>query len=171
MILQQDLSYKQKIYEDSVGRNVSIYKIFLSDGTSAVILYRTMRWFESHNLKLFAYFFQYLNKLLNHCVIGISADFDEGFVLLHPTGVIINSSVKGGKNIAIESGVVIGEEKSGFPELGDNIFVGSGAKIIGDLTIGNNVKVGANAVVVKSIPNDVTVVGVPARVLRAAKEK
>jgi len=78
---------------------------------------------------------------------------------------VINSKVIGGKNIVVESGVVIGDEKGQAPILGSNIFIGAGAKIIGGISIGDNVKIGANAVVVKSLPSNVTAVGVPAKII------
>ncbi|RJP77263.1 MAG: serine acetyltransferase [Desulfobacteraceae bacterium] len=106
------------------------------------------------------------NTFLCGAVIGRGASFDKNFVILHSVGVVINSRVKGGRDIVIESGVVIGEEKSKCPMLGSNIFIGSGAKIFGDITIGDNVTIGANAVVNKSIPSDVVVAGVPAAVVR-----
>lgn len=158
-----DLRYKQAIYKTD-GADVGLLKIFMSDGTSAMILYRLMRCFRSVKLLLpLAMICQYLNKLLNHCMIGLGCDFGPGFVLMHPTGVIINSKVSGGSNIVLESGVVIGDEKGRSPVLGNNIFVGAGAKIIGGLTVGDEVKIGANAVVVKSVQNGQTVVGIPAK--------
>ena len=63
----------------------------------------------------------------------------------------------------MESGVVIGDEKGLSPIFSDNIFVGSGAKIIGSLSIEDDVKIGANAVVTKSAPKGVTMLGIPAK--------
>ena len=82
---------------------------------------------------------------------------------MHPVGVVINSSVKMGRNITIESGVVIGAEKGLSPILGNNVFIGAGAKIIGNVTVGDNVKIGANAVVVKDLPSNCTALGIPAK--------
>ena len=88
---------------------------------------------------------------------------------MHPIGVVINSGVKGGKNIVIESGVVIGAARNSLPvevpTLGDDVFIGAGAKVLGGITVGNHVKIGANAVVVKDIPDGSTAVGVPARAI------
>lgn len=98
-------------------------------------------------------------------MLGAGCKFGHGLVLMHPVGIIINSKVIGGENIIIQSGVVIGDEKGVAPKLGSNIFIGAGAKIIGNVTVGNNVKIGANAVVVKDIPDDVTVVGIPAKIV------
>lgn len=158
-----DLKYKQQIFAQD-GASVSLLKIFLSDGTSANILYRCMQWSAARSWAMpLALVFQYLNKLLNQCVIGMKADFGDGFVLMHPVGVVINSKVTGKERIVLESGVVIGDDKGKSPMLESDIFVGAGAKIIGDVTVGSGVKVGANAVVVKSVEEGLTVVGIPAK--------
>ncbi|SET37073.1 serine O-acetyltransferase [Thalassotalea agarivorans] len=156
-----DLKRKQAIYMAD-GSNASMLRIFMSDGTSAMCLYRTMRFFKQIKLSPVAYLVAWLNKFLNGCVIGINAHFDEGFVIMHPNGVIINSKVQGGKNVTLESGVVIGDNRGRSPTLQDNVFVGSGAKIIGEVIIENNVDIGANAVVTKDAPARSVMLGIPA---------
>ena len=106
-----------------------------------------------------------LNKWINGCVIGVRARFGPGLVLVHPIGVVINSSVRGGARVSIESGVVIGDNRGRSPTLGNDIFVGSGAKVIGGVQVGDGARIGANAVVTKDVPAGVTVVGIPARPL------
>lgn len=166
-----DLRYKQQIFAQD-GASASLLKIFLSDGTSANILYRCMQWSAARRWAMpLALIFQYLNKLLNQCVIGLKADFGDAFVLMHPVGVVINSKVRGRERIVLESGVVIGDEKGRSPELGSDIFVGAGAKIIGAVSIGDGAKVGANAVVVKPVDAGQTVVGIPAKPLEARSAK
>jgi serine O-acetyltransferase len=160
--LKADLKQKQRIFAKD-GAHVGMIRIMMSDGTSANILYRVMRWFAEHNLAIIAYAFQWLNKFLNGCIIGIGADFDKGFVIMHPIGIVINSKVKGGKNITLESGVVIGDEKGESPTFGQNIFIGAGAKVIGKLTVEDDVKIGANAVLTKSAPAGSTMLGIPAK--------
>lgn len=118
--------------------------------------------FKQIKLSPVAYLVAWLNKFLNGCVIGINAHFDEGFVIMHPNGVIINSKVQGGKNVTLESGVVIGDNRGRSPTLQDNVFVGSGAKIIGEVIIENNVDIGANAVVTKDAPARSVMLGIPA---------
>jgi len=95
--------------------------------------------------------------------IGSGTSFGCGGlgVVLHPDTVI-------GKNCMIAQNVTIGG-RSNFPEvpkLGTNVFVGTGAKILGPVTIGDNVKIGANAVVIRDIPSNSTVVGIPARIIK-----
>ena len=156
-----DLKRKQQIFSED-GADISMLRIVMSDGTSANILYRCMRWCATHQLAPVAYGFQLINKWLNSCVIGIGANFAQGFVIMHPVGIVINSKVVGGTNITLESGVVIGDEKGRSPILSHNIFIGAGAKIIGALSIAEDVKVGANAVVTKSASKGAVMLGIPA---------
>lgn len=164
-----DMRNKQAIYEND-GGHTSMLRIMLADGTTANLLFRLASSLNSMGpLKPVALLVSWLNKTLNQCVIGANATFGRGFVLLHPVGVVINSKVVGGENVALESGVVIGDEKGQSPRLGSNIFVGSGAKIIGNVSVGDHAKIGANAVVVKDVPSYATVVGIPARVIKLAE--
>lgn len=71
-----------------------------------------------------------------------------------------------GKDCVIYQQVTIGYNYIGKPTIGDNVEISAGVKIIGDITIGNNVKIGANAVVVKNVPDNCTVVGVPAYIVK-----
>ncbi len=110
--------------------------------------------------------FNKLNTVLGRCIIGRNAQFGPGFVLIHSYGVVINADVRGGRDVKIEHGVTIGAEKNEAPILGNNVFVGAGAKILGGVRIGDNTKIGANAVVVDDIPDGATAVGIPAKVVR-----
>ena len=162
--LKSDIKQKQQVLTDE-GYQVSMLRTIVSDGTSANALYRLTSWFIKYKLAPLALISLWLNRVINGCVIGAGAKFEQGFVIMHPVGVVINSKVIGGKNIVVESGVVIGDEKGQAPVLGSNVFIGAGAKIIGGIIIGDNVKIGANAVVVKSLPSNVTAVGVPAKII------
>ena len=168
--LKSDINQKQQILMGE-GYQVSIFRTLVSDGTSANLLYRLTQSLMQYHLSPIALLTIWLNRVINGCVIGAQATFDKGFVIMHPVGVVINSKVRGGTNITIESGVVIGDEKGKAPLLGNNIFIGAGAKIIGGITIGDNVKVGANAVVVKDVPSNVTVVGIPAKIINRKQEE
>jgi len=163
--IKSDILQKRQIFLDE-GFQVSVLRTMLSDGTSANVLYRFTQFVMKYKLSPIAIISIWLNRVINGCVIGAKTSFDQGFVIMHPVGVVINSKVVGGKNITIESGVVIGDEKGKAPLIGNNVFIGAGAKIIGGITIGDNVKVGANAVVVKDVPSNVTVVGIPAKIIK-----
>lgn len=161
-LLRSDVVAKAEwLYGSTRGR--SQLKTLMTDGTVAMVLYRLMQASHRHRLAPLAMVFNKLNIVLGGCVIGRGADFGPGFVLVHSMGVVINSSVRGGRNVKVEHQVTIGAERTRSPVLGDDIFIGAGAKIIGSIRVGSNVRIGANAVVVKDVPDDVTAVGVPAR--------
>lgn len=87
------------------------------------------------------------------------------------TGIFISSGAQIGLNCVIFHQVTIGSntlknsKQYGAPRIGDNVYIGTGAKIIGNVYIGNNVRIGANAVVVTDIPDNATVVNQPSRVI------
>ena len=148
---------------------LGLIKTIFTDGASANVLCRIVHFFSKIKLGIIGYIFSDINKVLNGCVISSKAVFGSGFVLMHPVGVVISRGVKGGENVVIESGVVIGASRNGLPVevpiIGNNVFIGAGAKVLGGIMIGNNVKIGANAVVVKDVCDGATVVGIPGRII------
>ena len=104
---------------------------------------------------------------------GISVPYQtpigSGFYIGHFGGIVVSSGATIGANCNLSQGVTIGQvnrgAKKGTPCIGDNVYIGPGAKVLGHITIGNNVAIGANAVVIKSVPDNAVVVGVPARVI------
>lgn len=168
-LIRSDMRAKARwLYGSDSFRN--LVKARLTDGSTAMILYRWMQWAQRHHLVPLAMLF---NKLIvmGGCIIGRGADFGAGFVLVHSIGVVINTSVRGGRNVVLEHQVTIGAEKGVSPLLGDDVFVGAGAKILGGVKIGNRAKVGANAVVLDDVPDGATVVGIPARVVGRGSEQ
>lgn len=113
--------------------------------------------------------------MLSHLTykLGISIPYEtnigSGFYIGHFGGIIINPKSIIGKNCNISQGVTLGQanrgKNMGTPILGDNIYIGPGAKIVGNVRIGNNVAIGANCVVTKDIPDNSVVVGIPGRVI------
>ena len=101
--------------------------------------------------------------------IPYNANIQCGLYVGHYGGIVVSSEVTIGKNFNISQGVTVGRRnrgnKKGFPTIGDNVFVGAGAKIIGSVNIGNNVVIGANCVVTRDIPDNAVVVGIPGRVI------
>lgn len=154
----------QWCYQDRGWR--AVLKTLATDGTLAMILYRLMQCSRRWRLTPLEMFCNKLNAVCCNCIIGRGAEFGPGFVLIHATGVVINGEVRGGVHVFLEHQVTIGAERRHAPVLGDDVFIGAGAKIIGSLSVGDGARVGANAVVLHDVPEHTTVVGIPARVVR-----
>ena len=103
-----------------------------------------------------------LKSIQNRFCVRIPINvFDEGLQIPHLGPIIVHPKCRVGKNCRIHVGVNIGAEKDMVPTLGDNCYIGPGAKLFGDIHIGNDCKIGANAVVNKSFPDGTVIVGVP----------
>lgn len=91
-----------------------------------------------------------------------------GLTIWHWGPIIVNPKVRIGENCTLNPMIVIGHknEGEGAPQIGNNVFIGGGAKIIGSITIGDNVIIAPNAVVVKDIPSDVVIGGIPCEILK-----
>lgn len=164
-LIVSDLRAKARwVYEKD--RGLALVKVLLTDGTMAMIWYRWMQWSRRYRLSPLEMLFNKINTFLCNCIIGRGAEFGPGFVLIHSTGIVINGTVRGGSNVFLEHQVTIGAERRQAPVLGNDIFIGAGAKILGSIQVGDGARVGANAVVVKDVPAYATVVGIPAQVVR-----
>ena len=141
-------------------------RMLMSDGSLCTVLYRLMCALRRWHLGPLAAVVYKLNAFLTRAVIGRGAEFGPGLIILHSVGVIVNTSVRAGENAILEGGVTLGAEKKQSPTLGDNVFIGGGAKVIGGVRVGNRARIGANAVVVEDVPEGATAVGIPAKVVR-----
>jgi len=111
----------------------------------------------------------YVARVLTGADIHPGATIGKNFFIDHATGVVIGETAEIGDNVSIYQGVTLGgvstEKKKRHPTIGNNVVIGAGATILGPVTIGENVRVGAGSVVVKSVPPNSTVVGVPAKIV------
>lgn len=135
---------------------------------------RVTRYLFEKKLLMPLFVIAYLTHLHYKYKFGIQipfrCDIDEGFNISHFNCIVIHTNVKMGKNCYISQGVTIGVSKGKVPLIGDNVYIGSGAKVIGGVTVGNNVSIGANCVVTKDIPDNVVVVGVPGYIVKHLDE-
>lgn len=92
--------------------------------------------------------------------------FGRGLSIAHIGNIVVNNRARIGRNCRIHSGTNIGESAGEAPRLGDSVYIGPGAVLFGAISVGNGSVIGANAVVTNSVPADVVVAGVPARVIR-----
>lgn len=101
--------------------------------------------------------------------IPSSARIGPGLYLVHVGGVAVSPECTIGRDCTILPGVILGEVnrgvRKGSPFIGDNVYIGAGAKVLGSVTVGSNVAIGANAVVTKDVPDSAVVAGVPAVIL------
>jgi len=169
-LIVSDIRQKSRwCYESDDAR--SILKTLLTDGTLAMVLFRLMEASRRARLAPLGMVFNKMNVVLSGCIIGRGAEFGPGFVLIHAQGVVINGNVKGGSNVHIEHQVTIGAERRQTPVLGNDVFIGAGAKVIGAVHIGDGARIGANAVVVHDVAPHTTVVGIPARPVVRREER
>ncbi len=164
-LLVADLRKKAEVYGLTDSARTRLHML-LNDGSLAQMLFRSMSFCQRHHLKPLAAILYRLNAFLTGATIGRNADLGPGFVILHSIGVVINTNVRAGRNLVIYHDVTLGAEHGKVPVLGDDVYIGAGAKIIGGVRIGSNVRIGANAVVTRDLPDGATAVGIPARVVR-----
>lgn len=132
--------------------------------------YRFNNWLYRHHVPLLPRFIWKLQYLLFNCSVPASCLIGDGTKFGYGgIAVVIHARTVIGRNCMIGQGVTIGG-KSGWyevPIIGDNVHINAGAKIIGPVRIGNNVEIGANCVVVKDVPDNCVVAGIPAKILRS----
>ena len=143
---------------------------FLYPGVKALRMYR-----RAHKHYLKGHFFR-ARFISQRCarITGIEihpgATIGRRLVIDHGTGVVIGETAEIGDNCTLYQGVTLGgtgkDVGKRHPTIGNNVMVGSGAKILGPLTIGDNTKIAAGAVVLEEIPDNSTAVGIPAKVVR-----
>ncbi len=144
-------------------------------GIKAVLLYRIAHFFWKLGLPYIPRYISGIARDLTAVEIHPGAEIGSDFFIDHGAGVVIGETAEVGNNVTIYAGVVLGgtnlEQKKRHPTLGDNVVVGTGAKILGPITLGDNVRVGANSVVVNDVPSNCVVVGVPAKIVSKKGEK
>ena len=149
--------------------------LFTYSGLHALIFYKISHKLLKIKLPFFPRLISQFAKWLTGIEIHPGASIGEGFFIDHGMGVVIGETSIVGNNVTLFQGVTLGgtgkERGKRHPTLGNNIVVGTGAKILGNITIGDNSYIGANAVVVKDVPSNSTVVGVPGRITKQDGKK
>ena len=142
-------------------------------GLHAIWFHKITHYLYNHRLYTSARLISHLARFLTGIEIHPGAKIGRKVFIDHGMGVVIGETAEIGDNCLIYKGVVLGgvslEKKKRHPTLGKNVVIGSNACILGSILIGDNVKIGSNSVVVKPVPNDATVVGVPGRVIEYPK--
>jgi serine O-acetyltransferase len=165
-MMQDDI---RSVYErDPAAR--STFEIVVSyPGLHAVWFHRITHWFWTRRMKLLGRWLSHVARFLTGIEIHPGATIGRRFFIDHGMGVVIGETAEVGENVTLYHGVTLGgtslEKGKRHPTLEDNVVVGAGAKILGNIVIGAGSRIGANAVVVKTVPPNSVVVGVPGQVV------
>jgi serine O-acetyltransferase len=144
-------------------------------GFHALLAYRLSHWLWQKGVPFIPRAISQLARWLTGIEIHPGAAIGRGFFIDHGMGVVIGETAEIGDHVTLFQGVTLGgtgkERGKRHPTLGNHVVVGAGAKILGGIRIGDNVKIGANSVVLKSVPPNCTVIGVPARVIKTEGQR
>lgn len=170
-LVRSDLRRKRTHYILNTGFVERYIKVPLQLGTLAVLAYRFSQWAGNMPVPLFrlilrplAWLLEFISGSLTGIRIKPGTSIGPGFIIHNFSAILIDAESIG-SNFTVNQGVSVGHDGQGKPKIGNNVFLGSGAKVLGPVTIGDNVVVAANAFVNKSVPDNCTVAGVPARMI------
>lgn len=148
----------------------SVFEVVLTySGLHALWSHRIAHALYKKNLRFLARSVSQVSRFFTGIEIHPGAKIGRRFFIDHGMGVVIGETCEIGDDVTIYQGVTLGgtgkEKGKRHPTLGNNVLIASGAKVLGSITIGENSKVGAGSVVLKDVPNDSTVVGIPGTVV------
>ncbi len=153
---------------DPAARSV-LEVILCYPGFHALIFHRIAHWCYCRQLTLLARVVSQLSRFLTGIEIHPGAKLGHGIFIDHGMGVVIGETAEVGNNVTIYQGITLGgtgkEKGKRHPTIGNNVVISTGAKVLGNIKIGDNVKIGAGSVVLKDVPDNCTVVGVPGKVV------
>lgn len=172
MHLIEDIrAYKRN---DPAARS-AVEVLLLYNGLHATIHYRFSHWLYRHHCRFLARTISQLSKWFTGIEIHPAATIGRRLVIDHGTGIVIGATAQIGDDCLLYQGVTLGgtgkDVGKRHPTLGNNIMVGAGAKILGPFTVGDNARIAANSVVLREVPENATVVGVPGRIVKISGEK
>ena len=146
--------------------------LLLYPGIKAVHSHRLAHWCYRHNLKFLARAISQRSRRRTGIEIHPGATIGRRLVIDHGMGIVIGETAEIGDDCLLYQGVTLGgtgkDKGKRHPTLGNNVLVGSGAKVLGPFTVGDNARIAAGAVVLSEVPANATAVGVPARIVRMA---
>jgi serine O-acetyltransferase len=144
--------------------------LFCYPGFQALVIYRLAHWLYRRRIPFLPRLISHLGRFATGVEIHPGAKIGRGVLIDHGMGVVIGETAIVGDYATIYQGVTLGgtgkETGKRHPTLGRNVVVGAGAKVLGNIQIGDNVRIGAASVVLRDVPSDSTVVGIPGRISR-----
>lgn len=170
-ILEDIRAYKRNDPAAKSGFEILV----LYNGLHATIHYRLAHWLHVHHCRFLARLISQLSKFLTGIEIHPGAKIGRRLVIDHGTGIVIGETAELGDDCLLYQGVTLGgtgkDVGKRHPTLGNNVMVGSGAKVLGPFRVGDNARIASNSVVLRAVPDHATVVGVPGRVVKISGEK
>jgi serine O-acetyltransferase len=159
----------ESIFErDPAARSV-IEVLFCYPGLHAILFYRAAHWFWEKRLRLVGRIISHTARFLTGVEIHPRAKIGRRFFIDHGMGVVMGETAEIGDDVLLYHGVTLGgttwKKIKRHPTIGNNVVVGTGAKILGPIFVGDNTRIGANSVVVDSIPPNSIVAGIPGKVV------
>ncbi|WP_243113060.1 serine O-acetyltransferase EpsC [Ruminococcus sp. Marseille-P6503] len=165
----------QSVKDRDPAAHSSLEIILTYSGLHAVLMYRAAHWLYVKNHGTLARVVSQFARFLTGIEIHPGARIGKGLLIDHGSGVVIGETAEIGDNCLLYQGVTLGgtgkDHGKRHPTLGNNVMVGSGAKILGPFKVGDGAKIAANAVVLEEVPPNCTAVGVPARIVRRNGKK
>ena len=159
----------QSVFERDPAARSTLEVLFCYPGLHAVWGHRISHWLWKQNLRLLARWVSQIMRSLTGIEIHPGATIGQRLFIDHGMGVVIGETAEVGNCVTLYHGVTLGgtslNKGKRHPTLEDDVVVGAGAKVLGAITIGANSRVGANAVVVKEVPPNSVVVGIPGQVV------
>ena len=158
----------RSVFERDPAARSLLEVLFCYPGLHAVWFHRLAHWCWTHRLKFLGRFLSHVNRFITGIEIHPGARLGPGLFIDHGMGVVIGETAEVGENVTIYQGVTLGgtslEKVKRHPTIGSNVVVGSGAKVLGPFTVGDNSRIGSGSVVVKEVPPNSVVVGIPGRI-------
>ncbi|MDH6075806.1 serine O-acetyltransferase [Chrysosporum ovalisporum CS-1034] len=143
--------------------------VFCYPGLHALCLHRVAHWLHCRGVVFIPRLISHLGRFLTGIEIHPGAEVGKGVFIDHGMGVVIGETAIVGNYTLIYQGVTLGgtgkESGKRHPTLGKNVVVGAGAKVLGNIHVGDGVRIGAGSIVLRDVPPDATVVGIPGRII------
>ena len=169
-MIQRDIA--SALERDPAAR--SALEIFLLyPGLHSVWIHRISHWLWIHKINLLARWLSQMARGLTGIEIHPGAQIGSGLFIDHGMGVVIGETAEIGNDVTLYHGVTLGgtslNKGKRHPTIGDRVTIGAGAKVLGNILVGADSRIGANAVVVKSVPENSVVIGVPGQIVKRSQ--
>ena len=158
------------IFREDPAANSVLEILFCYPGFHAVLLHRLAHQLYTRRLRFFARIVSQIGRALTGIEIHPGARIGRRFFIDHGMGVVIGETAEIGDDVLLYQGVTLGgtgnERGKRHPTIGNNVIIGTGAAVLGNIVVADHVRVGAGSVVIRPVPANSTVVGIPGRIVR-----